>query len=222
MSYEKLALHIKKQLDFFSYDVPSQVLPISTVIKPSLNNLMDCLSFDKTITNASENDFEKSIKRVIENSDYYSMLLTILSRHSLTNGLESEAWKIFALNKSLHSINISPNVVMPYIFRIAHSVGTVIGRAELKNFLFVGHGCTIGASGKNDEYPILGERVSLRANCQVLGSCILGDNIIIGTGVTLINEMVASNTIVVNDCGKKKYISSDHPLNWSIKKFSNI
>jgi hypothetical protein len=39
MSYDKLALHIKKQLDFFSYDMPSQDLPISTVIKSSLKKI---------------------------------------------------------------------------------------------------------------------------------------------------------------------------------------
>ena len=71
MSYEELTLHIKKQLDFISFDMPSRDLPIRTVLKPSLKNLMECLSFDKTIK--SENDFEKSIKGVIENSDYYEM-----------------------------------------------------------------------------------------------------------------------------------------------------
>ena len=222
MSYQKLAEHIKKQLDFFSYDLPSKALSKSKVVKPTLKKLIESISFDNTIAHTPESNYEDCIKIIIQNTDYYAMFLTILARQALLNGLDSEAWSIFALNKSLHSLNISPNVDMPAIFRLAHSVGTVIGRAELKDYLFVGHGCTIGASGKNDDYPVLGERVSLRANCQVLGTSVLGNNIIVGSGVTLINENVPSNTIVVNDGGNKKYISSDHPFNWSNKKFSNI
>lgn len=221
MTFQKLAEHINKQIDFFSYNSNSSLLPEGTVLKPSLKKTIQCLSFDETIAGTPEKDFENCINRMILNTDYYATFLVILSRQALLNGFELEAWKIFALNKSLHSINISPNVELPSIFRLVHNVGTVIGRAKFGNYLFVGHGCTIGASGKSDTYPILGERVSLRANCQILGDSILGDNIIIGSGVTLINEKIPSNTIIINDNGQKKYISSDHPLIWSLNKFNN-
>ena len=198
------------------------MLPEGPVLKLSLKKTIKTLSFDETIAGTPEKDLENCIGKIILNTDYYAMFLAILSRQALLNGLELEAWKIFALNKSLHSINVSPNVELPSIFRLVHNVGTVIGRAKFGNYLFVGHGCTVGASRKNNAYPILGERFYLRANCQILGNSVLDDNIIIGSGVTLIDEKIPSNTIIINDNGQKKYISSNHPLNWSLNKFKAI
>jgi len=157
-------------------------------------------------------------RQLIENTDHYAVLLILLARVCLHEGKERLAWRLFALNKMLHGLNVSPNVRLPRRFRIAHCVGTVIGRADLGDRLFVSHGCTIGASSAA-EYPRLGSGVSLMANRAVLGRCSIGDEVVIGTGVRLINSDVPSGTLVVMGSSGAELIPSEFPRRHSIRVF---
>ena len=53
---------------------------------------------------------------------------------------------------------------------------------------------TIGV--QDGYYPVLGERLVIYPNCVVIGKTTIGANSVIGTGTTLINKTVPSNTLV--------------------------
>lgn len=161
---------------------------------------------------------EASGRAIFTNTDQYAVFLVHLGRSLNEAGFIDLAMRAFALNKSLHGLNIWTAVEMPEVFRLVHCVGTVIGRATLGNYLVVGHGCTIGASDKR-EYPILGSRVSLRAHSSVLGRSIVGDNVAVSSGVTLINVEVPSNTLVIHERGQVVYIESEYPSRYAAKAF---
>ncbi len=155
---------------------------------------------------------------IFENTDYYAVFLAYLGHRLARCGDERTGWRIFALNKMLHGLNISPNVRLPNQFRISHGVGTVIGQASLGNRLFVSQGCTIGASTLR-EYPTLDCGVSMMANSAILGRCCIGSNVVIGAGVHIINADVPPDTIAVCEGGGVKLVPSVYPKRFSAQVF---
>jgi serine O-acetyltransferase len=157
-------------------------------------------------------------RAIFENTDQYAVYLVFLGRALARAQLPDWAGRVFALNKALHGVNIWTAVDMPRHFRLVHSVGTVIGRATFGDYLIFGHGCTVGASDKG-EYPVIGSRVSLRAHSSVLGRSVIGDNVAVAAGVTLINVSVPNNTLVVNELGTPKFIESKYPSRYVVEAF---
>jgi serine O-acetyltransferase len=69
-----------------------------------------------------------------------------------------------------------------------------MGRAVYSDRFYFYQGCTIG--GSNGKYPVLGENVILYSNATILGDSKIGNNVIIGTGTTAINEIIPDNCLV--------------------------
>ena len=157
---------------------------------------------------------------IVEHTDRYASFLAILGSCFSAGGLPNHANSTFALNKALHGINVWVDVTLPRRFRLAHCVGTVIGKAQLGEYLFVGHGCTIGAS-TDEEYPVLGRGVSLRAHSSILGRCEIGNNVAISAGVTLINTDVPENSLVVSREGRPHIVSSNFAQRFNHKVFGD-
>lgn len=155
---------------------------------------------------------------VFENTDHYAVFLAYLGCFLASCGEKRISWRVFALNKMLHGLNISPNVRLPNRFRISHGVGTVIGQASLGNRLLVSQGCTIGASTLR-EYPTLDSGVSMMANSAILGRCRVGSNVMIGAGVHIINVEVPSDTLVVLEGNAIKFVPSEYPKRFSAQVF---
>ena len=155
---------------------------------------------------------------IFENTDFYAVFLAYLGQCLADCGDERTGWRVFALNKMLHGLNISPNVRLPKQFRIWHGVGTVIGQASLGNRLFVSQGCTIGASTLG-EYPTLDTGVSMMANSAILGRCCIGSNVVIGAGIHVINCDVPSDTLVVFEGAAMKFVPSEYPKRFSGQLF---
>lgn len=155
---------------------------------------------------------------ILEHTDRYAVFLAILGRTFRLEGLSSHANVTFALNKALHALNVWVDVDLPRRFRLAHCVGTVIGRAVLGEELFVGHGCTIGSS-TDEEYPRLGSGVSLRSGSAVLGRCMIGDNVVVSAGVTLINRSIPDNSLVLNEDGRIVVVESGYPRRFTTLVF---
>ena len=214
----ELNFFIKKflfQLNLVSYDD----LTLDAHVELFNQCLLDTftgISYEPTF---AKGNFSDSLEVLAKNTDFYSIFLSRLAHRLMSAGNDDISWSVFALNKMLHSVNISPSFVIPKHFRLSHGVGTVIGKAEIADYFFIGHGCTVGASA-DDSYPRIGSHVSMRANCQVLGKSVLGNNVIIGAGVTLINTIVPNDSMVINENGSYRIIQSDHPLKWSTLKFS--
>lgn len=122
----------------------------------------------------------------------------------LSNSLKScpnEAGKIYYLNKILHSIDWFYEINLPVHFMVEHPLGSVLGRAEYGDYLFIYQGVTIGGnisltSTVDITYPIIGEYVILLSNAKVLGNVHVGNNVIFSANSYVINEDIPDNSIV--------------------------
>ena len=102
--------------------------------------------------------------------------------------------KLFYLNKIMHGIDLFYSVKMPDIFMVVHPLGTIIGKADYKNYLVVYQNCTIGSSGGN--YPIFDEKIILFSNSVILGKSKISKNVIVSANSFLINSIVPERTVV--------------------------
>jgi len=98
-------------------------------------------------------------------------------------------------------------------FRIAH-FGNIVIHPETKigtNFN-IANGCTIGNSGgKKKGTPVIGDCVSLQANCVVVGGIKIGNNVLIAPN-TFVNFDVPNNSIVIGQ--KATIIYREDASNW--------
>ena len=129
-------------------------------------------------------------------TDQYAMFLYFLCNtiHRM-EGAPSLASKIYALNKSLHAIDIFYEVALPDIFAFQHPVGTVLGRGNYSNYFFVYQRCSIGAN-LNGEYPTLGEGVVMYGGSGVIGGCTVGNNCWLSTGALLMDAEVPADSVI--------------------------
>lgn len=108
--------------------------------------------------------------------------------------------KIYYLNKILHSIDWYCGIELPKHFMVEHPLGSVLGRANYGDYLFIYQGVTIGANiGSNDYreiYPVLGEKVIFYSNAKVLGNAHIGNNVIFSANTCVIDEDIPCNSIV--------------------------
>jgi len=113
--------------------------------------------------------------------------------------MESEL--IACINKMLNGSEIFGHIEMPISFNIGHTIGIVIGRAQIGNHLLIQHNSTIGV-WKN-EVPRLGNRVMIFNGALISGNSTIGDNCVIGPGVRVVNTCVPRDTIVFQGAGKE-------------------
>lgn len=121
-----------------------------------------------------------------------------LSHELYKNGASTAADQVYYLNKIMHSNDWFYAIDLPIHFLCEHPLGSVLGRAEYGDYLFIYQGTTIGGNRSNGTlyYPSLGTNVTLFANATVLGRTTIGNNVIISSGAYLINEDIPDNSIV--------------------------
>ncbi len=110
-----------------------------------------------------------------------------------------EADQIYYLNKIMHSNDWLYAVELPLHFLCEHPLGSVLGRAQYGDYLFVYQGTTIGGGGRSKGqlcYPVLGNNVILFANSTVLGDTHIGNNVVVSAESYIINEDIPDNCIV--------------------------
>lgn len=109
-----------------------------------------------------------------------------------------EAAILYYLNKIMHSVDWYYEVKLPVHFMAEHPLGSVLGRAEYGDYLFVYQGTTVGGNRKDGKlyYPVLGNNIVIYANSTVLGNCHIGNNVIISAESYIINETIPDNCIV--------------------------
>ncbi len=132
----------------------------------------------------------------INNSNQYGQLLLILANHVSSNGHSRLADKIFGLNKMLNSCDIYHEVTLPKSFYIDHTLGIVVGRAQLGERLFLSQNCTIGSNPGQSEYPVLGGDNYLMANVTLVGNVKTGDRVIFAAGTFAKDIDIPSDSIV--------------------------
>jgi serine O-acetyltransferase len=130
------------------------------------------------------------------NTDQYAVFLYYVANsiHQL-DGSRELAKKVYALNKALHAVDIYFEFLLPEVFVMQHPVGTVLGRAEYGNYLFVYQQCLVGV-GLDGNAPVLGEGVVLFGGSSIIGNSQIGSNAWISAGSLVLDGSIPDNSLV--------------------------
>ncbi|MCR8635039.1 hypothetical protein [Paenibacillus radicis (ex Xue et al. 2023)] len=150
-------------------------------------------------------------------SDQYAVYLWFLSNAvwQLTQN-EAAANKLFYLNKALHGFSCMYDTLLPDIFLLLHTTGTVLGKAAYSDFFVAAQGCTVG--NHQGHYPVLGQRVAMLPGSSIIGECHIGDRVSVGIGATLYRQDVPEKSVVYKESSgqlKIRHSSSD----WASRVF---
>ncbi len=177
-------------------------------------------NFKKTYSEACEKYIfclsKKNLKHfpeyLIRHSDEYCSFLLFLARQAYLAGDIELAICSYLINRRMNSFDCFYTRVIPDIFHLEHPIGSVIGNSELKNFLIIYQGVTIGSNLKS-EAPSIDEKVVLFPNSTVIGSTKIGKNCAIGAGVQIYNEIIQDNSSV----SFRKSGNMINSLKWSVR-----
>lgn len=153
-------------------------------------------------------------------ADQYTLFLWYLS-NAVWKVFEDDglASKVFSLNKVLNGFLCMYDTNMPDIFLVLHGEGTVLGKAVYGNFFVCCHGCTVGAVHWN--YPSLGKGVAMAPQSTIVGDCIVGDNVTIGTHALLRNRNVDSGHLYYQDVDTGRAMTKQVKESWA-QSFFNV
>ena len=114
-------------------------------------------------------------------------------------GKTDECEALFCLNKLLNSIDLFYEVELPEVFFLGgHTSGQVFAKSNYKNYLVTFQNCTIGRN--LDKAPILGKYNVLYPGSSIIGSSMIGQNVVLGPGVQIVNRDIDDNTLLkLND-----------------------
>jgi serine O-acetyltransferase len=107
--------------------------------------------------------------------------------------------RLYCLNKYLHGCSIFYKIILPPVFFTTYASQIVLANTKYGDFFLAYQGVTVGSF--KDQAPIIGGKVILMPNVIVSGSSIVGDNVVISTGVRVINQNIPDNTIVFQGRG---------------------
>lgn len=137
-------------------------------------------------------------------SDRYAAYLSLLA-HALSKANHKEiATRVYLLNKALHAFDMYHEVELPEVFVYVHPVGSVVGRAQLGNFLCIYQNCSIGGSPREGslDYPILGNGVLMYAKSTIIGNSKIGNRVVLGAGAMVVNRDVPDGALVAGTAVK--------------------
>ena len=158
----------------------------SKVVKVACQKYLYCLS------NKNIKHFPNSI---LEHADEYTSFLVFLANTAYDYECLEIAKAAYLINRRMNSFDCFYDRKIPEIFHLEHPIGSIIGKASLKNYLVIYQGVTIGGDLKL-KYPILEESVALFPNSSVISNAKLGYNSAVGTGVTLYGRTLKNNTAI--------------------------
>jgi len=191
LNAEKLTAYVARQLENF---FPDGTVAASD-LRPALEDALDRL--ERCFTGVKVKYYRDGGDILFDHlhTDQYAAFLYLLSNSILRrNGNPRLAGKVYALNKTLHGLDIFYEVELPEIFCFQHPVGTVLGRAKYSNYLFVYQRCSTGA--KAGVYPRLGEGVVLFPGSAVIGDCAVGENVWLSAGTLVMSQDIPGSHIV--------------------------
>ena len=102
--------------------------------------------------------------------------------------------RLYCLNKYLHGCSLFYKIDLPRVFFITYASQIILAKTTYGENLVFYHGVTVGTY--KDKVPTIGSNVVLMPNVIISGSSIVGDNVVISTGVRVINQTVPNNKVV--------------------------
>ena len=129
------------------------------------------------------------------NSWQYATFLYFLANSIFNKSGDNEVpERLFLLNKMVSGIDLWYTIEMPNYFSLTHTLGTVFSKAKYGNYSIFYQGCTIGKN--NDNYPTLSDGLVMFPGSVIAGNCNIGENTVVATGVTIIDQDTPGNCFV--------------------------
>lgn len=130
-------------------------------------------------------------------SSQYCTFLYYLSNTVWTNsGDQPLATRLFLLNKALNGFDCFYDTRLPDHFFIGHSVGIVVARTQIDDYLVLYQNATIGKN--HGAGPRIGRGVVLYPNSAIIGGGTIGDGSVIAQGCSVINRDTPGHCFVFN------------------------
>lgn len=193
LAEEDLALYISSQLNYL---FPDKYQIDHNVLKPYVGKALERLRWCFVHLRVKGFYSNGQYKYSHLNTDQHAIFLYFLCNTIFNeNGPQYLAEKIYALNKSLHSVDIFYEVKMPDIFLLVHPVGTVLGRAHYNDYFCAYHNVSVG-SDLNSNAPSFGKGVVMFSGSKVIGKTIVSDNCFISLGAVIISENIQKDSLV--------------------------
>ena len=124
------------------------------------------------------------------NGDHFASFLYFLGNTVWQETHNTELPTRFSyLNRRMNGIDLFYSIGMPQIFLLVHPLGTVLGNATYGDYLVVYQNVTVG-SNEDGIYPSFGNGTVLYAKSTVIGSCIVGDDVVFGANAFVVNAAV--------------------------------
>ncbi len=131
-------------------------------------------------------------------SDQYAMFLYLISHEAYLSQNIDLATKVYYLNKNLHAIDVFYTSILPDIFLFVHPLGSILGRATFSDNFVMYQNCTVGCL--NDGiFPTFKGDCIMYSNSSILGKSIIGHNVCIAAGVSVVNTNIPDNSIVFGE-----------------------
>jgi serine O-acetyltransferase len=129
--------------------------------------------------------------------DHYAVFLYLLANTAYrTDASNDLAFRIYYLNKALHSLDAFYDAELPEIFMFMHPIGTVLGHAKYGNYFCAYQNCTVG-SDEPGNTPVFGDCVVMYAGATVIGKSKIGDNVVLGANAFVIDRDIPDSSIVM-------------------------
>jgi len=128
----------------------------------------------------------------------YATFLYKLSRRCVAANLDIAATdRIFLLNKTLHGLDLHPQINLPEIFFLSHTNAAVFSRASYSDYSVFHQSVTIGRKG--DSRPSMEKFLVMYPGSMIIGNCLVRENTVLAPGVRLIDKDTPGNCYVFDD-----------------------
>ena len=189
---ESLFELVKHQVVNFFMACPNELIEIKKVLHEVLKRTSHCFS-------ASTNKYYHDNSGLVFNpyhSGQYAIFLYFLANQLWKTNPNSRqiADKIYYLNKTLNGLDIFYEVEMPSIFFLDHPVGSVLGRAKYGDGFSFSQNCTVG--NNHGIYPEIGKNVVLHSGAKILGSCKIGNDVVVSANCYIKDQNVLDGCLV--------------------------
>jgi serine O-acetyltransferase len=138
---------------------------------------------------------------------FHALIYHKLAHNLYIKGLRFIPRCISQFSRWVTGIEIHPGAIIGKRLFIDHGMGVVIGEtAEIGDNCTIYHNVTLGGTGKDTfkRHPTIGNNVLIGTGAKVLGAIYVADNVKIGAGTIVLDNIVECGVTVTGEKGRIK------------------